>query len=120
MPDAAERLEAGGDIGGLKSRGSALRQAAALPGTDLRSLLDAALAELDGAIDALSSAEGPGESGDGRAPGAAQSERRLLRAVFQQLPIPLFLLGRDARSAGRTAPRARCWAPAPATRRENR
>ncbi|MGA3152684.1 MAG: SpoIIE family protein phosphatase [Streptosporangiaceae bacterium] len=95
MPDAAERLEAGGDIGGLKSRGSALRQAAALPGTDLRSLLDAALAELDGAIDALSSAEGPGESGDGRAPGAAQSERRLLRAVFQQLPIPLFLLGRD-------------------------
>ena len=95
MPDAADRLEAGGDIAGLKSRGSALRQAAALPGAELRSLLDAALAELDGAIDALSSAEGPGEPADGRVPGSAQSERRLLHAVFQQLPVPLFLLGRD-------------------------
>lgn len=96
MPDAAERQDAAGDIAGLRSRGSALRQAAALPGAELRSVLDAALAELDAAIEAIGSAEGqPAEAADSRAPGAAQSERRLLHAVFQQVPVPLFLLGRD-------------------------
>ena len=41
----------------LAARRDALRQAATAPGADPRSLLDAALIELDGAIDALAAAE---------------------------------------------------------------
>ena len=40
----------------LASRRDALRQAVGLPGADPRALLDAALIELDGAIDGLSRA----------------------------------------------------------------
>jgi serine phosphatase RsbU (regulator of sigma subunit) len=85
---------ADGEAAELKSRGGALRQAAALPGADLDSLLEAALAELDAAVDALVTAGSGGASGDGPA-GAVQAERRLLQAVFQQAPVPLFLVGTD-------------------------
>ena len=65
---------------------------------ELRPLLDAALAELDGAIDALSAAESPPAGGakEDKVPGSVHAERRLLHAVFQQVPVPLFVLGQDS------------------------
>jgi serine phosphatase RsbU (regulator of sigma subunit)/PAS domain-containing protein len=88
---------AGSEIAGLKARYGALRQAAALPGADPGTLLDAALAELDAAVAALTTADGAeAERGTGQDPaGAWHAERRLLHAVFQQAPVPLFLLGGD-------------------------
>ena len=59
------------DIAGLTARSGALRQAATLSGADLGSLLDAALAELDAAIDELKAAGGPEDGGSGRGPGEA-------------------------------------------------
>ncbi len=66
---------------------------AALPGAKLRPILDAALAEVEAAADALSRryAADAGKV----SPAAAQAERRLLHAVFLQLPVPVFLLGQD-------------------------
>jgi PAS domain S-box-containing protein len=89
---------------GLAERSEALRQAAGLPGADPQMLLDAAFAELDGAIGLLSMWEADGESdaggggpdaSGGRTPDALAAERRLLRAVFQQAPVPLFVLEQD-------------------------
>jgi serine phosphatase RsbU (regulator of sigma subunit)/PAS domain-containing protein len=80
----------------LRASGDALRQAADISGAELRPLLDAALAELDGAVEALTSAGG--QSGRDLAENAADgphTERRLLHAIFQQTPVPLFLLGLD-------------------------
>src|SRR5690348_16707647 len=78
---------------------AALRQAARLPGADLRTLMDAALTELDAAIDA---AGAPPEAAGGRPdqtaealPESVRVERRLLHAVFQQAPVPLFMLEQD-------------------------
>src|SRR6266536_2715472 len=85
------------EIAELRQRSGALRQSAALPGAQLPQLLDAALAELDGAIDTavklqagsgLSAAQAPD-------PASADPEQRLLRAMYQDAPIPLFLLDRD-------------------------
>jgi serine phosphatase RsbU (regulator of sigma subunit)/PAS domain-containing protein len=84
-----------GETAALKSRVSDLRQAAVLPGADPESLLDAALAELDTAADALTAQGEPsGQAGSGSS-AAVHAERRLLRTVFQQAPVPLFLLGMD-------------------------
>jgi serine phosphatase RsbU (regulator of sigma subunit)/PAS domain-containing protein len=85
------------ELASLRARRDALRQAAHMPGAKLRPTLDAALAELDAAIDALTRArEDGGEgSGDDQAPGAWQAERRLLRALFTDAPVPLFLLEPD-------------------------
>src|SRR5215469_3177262 len=84
------------EIAGLTTRSGALRQAATLPGADLGSLLDAALSELDAAIDALKTAAGAAASGSGSGAGeAVRAERRLLHTVFQQAPVPLFLLAGD-------------------------
>ncbi len=81
----------------LAARRDALEQAAGLPGAQLRPLLDAAFAELDGAIDALSARQARGAAAR-RAEAPAEpvrAERRMLRAVFQEAPVPLFLLERD-------------------------
>src|ERR1700677_4202039 len=56
-------------IAGLAERHEALRQAAALPGADPGALLDAAFAELDGAIELLTSWDP--EDGDAAAEEAA-------------------------------------------------
>ena len=84
----------------LASRRDALRQAAGLPGADPQALLDAALIELDGAIDAIAesapgSAAGQDEAGPDGLPDTLRAERRLLHAAFQQTPVPLFLLEQD-------------------------
>jgi serine phosphatase RsbU (regulator of sigma subunit)/PAS domain-containing protein len=84
--------EGGREAAALRSRGAELRMAAALPSAELRPILDAALAEVEAAADALSGRRG----GDDRGPSsAAHAERRLLHQVFQQLPVPVFLLGQD-------------------------
>jgi serine phosphatase RsbU (regulator of sigma subunit)/PAS domain-containing protein len=104
------KLQDGGDMprGGwpdeavadIAARRDALRQAASLPGAEPRALIDAALTELDAAIEALGAAStGGAASADGPPsevlPEAVRSERRLLHAVFQQAPVPLFLLEQD-------------------------
>jgi PAS domain S-box-containing protein len=86
----------GADIAGLKSRTAALRQAATLPRADERALLDAALAELDGAIQALSAARGsPASDGDDRSLSGLHSDRRVLQAIFAATPVPLFVTDHD-------------------------
>lgn len=93
------------ELDALKARRDALKQAASLPRPRLRPTLDAALAELDAAIEALGSAEqDDGPAGDQRSD-ASQAERRLLTAMFQDAPVPLFLLERDGtvRRANRAA-----------------
>jgi serine phosphatase RsbU (regulator of sigma subunit)/PAS domain-containing protein len=80
----------------LRASGDALRQAADMSGAELRPLLEAALAELDGAVEALTSAGGQaGRSLAENAEDGPHTERRLLQAIFQQAPVPLFLLGLD-------------------------
>jgi serine phosphatase RsbU (regulator of sigma subunit)/PAS domain-containing protein len=84
----------------MAARRDALRQAASLPGADPRTLIDAALTELDAAIEALDAApagtaSGPGDHGGEGLPDSVRAERRLLHAVFQQAPAPLFLLEQD-------------------------
>jgi serine phosphatase RsbU (regulator of sigma subunit)/PAS domain-containing protein len=78
---------------GSRSRGAEFRLAAALPGAELRPILDAALAELEVAAEAVAQRR-PADSERGPS-GAVHAERRLLHAVFQQLPVPVFLLGQD-------------------------
>jgi serine phosphatase RsbU (regulator of sigma subunit)/PAS domain-containing protein len=83
---------------GLVARRDALRQAARVPGADTDALLDAALTELDGAIDALGGPLGNGAGNDLAADGlpeTVRAERRLLHAAFQLAPVALFLLERD-------------------------
>jgi len=87
----------GSDAGGLKERAAALRQASRLPQADPATLLDAALAELDGAVDALAEANdgAAGSGGQGRALSSLHSERRLLHAVFTAAPLPLYVVDTD-------------------------
>ena len=85
-------------LASLAARRDALRQAARVPGADPEALLDAAFTELDGAIEALGGSPDGGASGepaDGL-PETVRAERRLLHAAFQQAPVALFLLERDA------------------------
>jgi serine phosphatase RsbU (regulator of sigma subunit)/PAS domain-containing protein len=88
------------DFADLAGRGEALRQAAAMPGADPRALLDAALAELDAAVEVLTKlAEADTGEPDPKTaealPASLSAERGLLRAVFQNAPAPLFLLEPD-------------------------
>ena len=97
MPQGGRPSEAGADIA---ARRDALRQAARLPGVDPRSLIDAALTELDAAIEAIGAASSPTPGSPGEPPAevlpeSVRTERRLLHAVFQQAPVPLFLLEQD-------------------------
>jgi sigma-B regulation protein RsbU (phosphoserine phosphatase) len=97
VPDVPDRQPTADGVAELRARHEALQQTATMPGADLRPLLDAALAELDGAIDALGTAKSrPAAAGkEERAAGSVHAERRLLHAVFQQVPVPLFVLGQD-------------------------
>ncbi|MBO0809968.1 MAG: PAS sensor protein, partial [Actinobacteria bacterium] len=94
------------ELAGLRARRDALRQTASLRGARLRPTLEAALAELDAAIELLGKAESEGgDSRPGAPPAAWHAERRLLRALFADAPVPLFQLGRDGtvRRANRSA-----------------
>jgi len=79
----------------LAARRDAIRQAAGITGADPGELLEAALTELDGAIDALAAPDATLKAGDGGLGGADPAERRLLHAAFQRAPVPLLLLERD-------------------------
>jgi serine phosphatase RsbU (regulator of sigma subunit)/PAS domain-containing protein len=96
MPRGQQPDKAGADIA---SRRDALRQAARLPGVDPRWLIDAALTELDAAIEAIGTGApasgGPEEPPAEVLPESVRAERRLLHAAFQQAPVPLFLLEQD-------------------------
>lgn len=94
------------ELAGLRARRDALRQTASLREARLRPTLEAALTELDAAIELLGKAETEvGDSRQGAPPGAWHAERRLLRALFADAPVPLFQLGRDGtvRRANRSA-----------------
>ncbi len=101
-------------VADLAARYAALRRSARSHGSEPAEMLDAALIELEGAIELLQ-AEAPAGDGAGGPPegpvagaatGADGAERQLLRAVFQDTPVPLFLVARDGtvqrvnRSAG--------------------
>ncbi|HEX4257346.1 MAG TPA: PAS domain-containing protein, partial [Streptosporangiaceae bacterium] len=84
------------ELAELAARRDALQQAAGLPGAQIQPLLDAAFAELDGAIDALTAMQAQNAARKADAPSEqTRAERRLLRAVFQEAPVALFLLERD-------------------------
>jgi serine phosphatase RsbU (regulator of sigma subunit)/PAS domain-containing protein len=82
----------------LASRRDALRHAAGVPGADPKALLDAALTELDAAIEALESPAAAGVPAEAPADGLPEpvrADRRLLHAAFQQAPVSSFLLEQD-------------------------
>ncbi|MCQ0005900.1 PAS domain-containing protein [Actinomadura madurae] len=98
MHDQRDQLEPGSlpqEISELEGRIGELRQAAGVPEPDLRATLDAALVELELALTVMRTIGGEqaGEAGDST---AAENERRVLRTVFQDAPVPLFLLDRTA------------------------
>ncbi len=100
MPHPAGPPELDLEVAALKERYAGLRQAAAMPGADAGAVLEAAFAELDTAVDVLGAmrvgpAPAPAQAG-GAGPEALLTERRLLRAVFQDAPVPMFLLGADS------------------------
>jgi PAS domain S-box-containing protein len=96
MPPSGGQEPPESELAGLAARRDALQQAAGLPGARAQPLLEAAFAELDGAIDALSALQAQAAARKAEAPSEqTRSERRMLRAVFQEAPVPLFLLERD-------------------------
>jgi PAS domain S-box-containing protein len=95
MPEGGWPAEPLADV---VARREALRHAAEIPGADAAALLDAALTELDGAIDTLAGMLSGGTDNGAAAEGlpeTVRAERRLLHATFQHTPVPLFLLDRD-------------------------
>jgi serine phosphatase RsbU (regulator of sigma subunit)/PAS domain-containing protein len=80
-------------LAGLEARYAALRQAARSKDAPSGDMLDAAFTELEGAIDLLRAVGVPGPGG--QPAGGDSGERGLLRAVFQDAPVPLFLVARD-------------------------
>ena len=92
---------AGLQVTDLEARYAALRQASKSPGAEPSDVLDAAFTELEGAIDLLRTVAGTAGRPAGRPPqgsqppGSDSAERSLLRAAFQDAPVPLFLLTRD-------------------------
>jgi serine phosphatase RsbU (regulator of sigma subunit) len=95
LPEAREPDDAATEVAELAKRHAALRQAASLPDADVGSLLDAAFAELEAAIDLLVTPLTSGEQAGSRQVESDAGERRLLRASFTDAPVPLFLLARD-------------------------
>jgi serine phosphatase RsbU (regulator of sigma subunit)/PAS domain-containing protein len=83
------------EIAAFRARSGALRQSAALPGAPLPQLLEAAFAELDGAIDAAARLRAEAVPAGDQGADTTDAERRLLRAMFTRAPVPMFLLDRD-------------------------
>ena len=97
MPHPDGSVSTRKELADLTARRDALRQSATLGGADLRPTLDAALAELDAAIDALAAVQGVSEDGppDEAALDALHAERGTLRALFHDAPVALILVERD-------------------------
>jgi len=97
MPHPDGNVSTRKELADLTARRDALRQAATLRGASLRPTLDAALAELDAAIDALAAAEEGTDGGPQNEASldALHAERRLLRALFNEAPVALILVERD-------------------------
>jgi serine phosphatase RsbU (regulator of sigma subunit)/PAS domain-containing protein len=96
VSDTPDRPLPDTDFAALKSRAAALRLAATLPSADSQTLLEAALAELDGAIENLGkTGTETGASGDVRSLRGLHSERRLLQSVFAAAPMPLYVVDHD-------------------------
>jgi serine phosphatase RsbU (regulator of sigma subunit)/PAS domain-containing protein len=92
MQQAAGRPDPDRELAQLRARRDALHQSAARPGARAGELLADALAELDAAIGTVEKLR-PGDSGP--LPAAeTDAERRLLQDMFQNAPVPLFLLER--------------------------
>ena len=85
--------EATEPVAGLEARYAALRQAARSEGGDPGDVLEAAFTELEGAIDLLRAVAPVRRDDSSGTP--ADAERGLLRAVFQDAPVPQFLVARD-------------------------
>ena len=94
QPDQLEPETLLREISDLEGRIGELRQAAGVPEPDLRATLDAALVELELALTVLH-AMGGEQTGEQGGSAAAENERRVLRTVFQDAPVPLFLLDRS-------------------------
>src|ERR1700722_4600452 len=103
MADTPGRPASQAAIAALQSRSVALRKAAVNPQSGERDLLEAALTELDAAIDALGATQAAGRDGQG---GGAQSDRRLLQAAFGQAPVALLVV--DTEGTVRRANAAAC------------
>ncbi|MGI5292217.1 SpoIIE family protein phosphatase [Nonomuraea polychroma] len=89
MPDLEHALDA------LAGRVSSLREARTAYPADLAPTLDAALAELDTAVELLAEAREELRKGGKRAGGkkdGAQRELKLLRQVFRAFPVPVIVL----------------------------
>lgn len=93
QPDQLEPETLLREISDLEGRIGELRQAAGVPEPDLRATLDAALVELELALTVLRTMGGE-QTGEQGGSAAAENERRVLRTVFQDAPVPLFLLDR--------------------------
>ncbi|CND82599.1 serine phosphatase RsbU%2C regulator of sigma subunit [Mycobacterium tuberculosis] len=93
QPDQLEPESLLREISDLEGRIGELRQAAGVPEPDLRATLDAALVELELALTVLRTMGGE-QAGEQGGSAAAENERRVLRTVFQEAPVPLFLLDR--------------------------
>ncbi|MFI5065299.1 MAG: hypothetical protein ACHP9Z_15185, partial [Streptosporangiales bacterium] len=90
------RAPGDGEVTGLETRSAALRQAARSSGAEPGELLEAALIELEAAVELLKAAELAAAGHAGRpGRGTDTAERQLLRAVFHDAPVPLFLVARD-------------------------
>ena len=81
-------------LAGLEARYAALRQAARSESGDPGDVLEAAFTELEGAIDLLRRPP-PVPATNPLGTPSDNAERGLLRAVFQDAPVPLFLIARD-------------------------
>ncbi|MDA0636375.1 SpoIIE family protein phosphatase [Nonomuraea sp. MCN248] len=89
MPDLEHALDA------LTGRVSSLREARAAYPSDLAPTLDAALAELDTAVELLAEAREQLSKGPRRQSGkkdGSQRELKLLRQVFRAFPVPVIVL----------------------------
>ena len=107
MADTPGQAAVQDTVAGLRSRSTALRKAAVNPRSGERALLEAALTELDAAIDALGTAGGSERAAAKEGPGGGgQSDRRLLQAVFGQVSVPLLVV--DAEGTIRRANSAAC------------
>jgi serine phosphatase RsbU (regulator of sigma subunit)/PAS domain-containing protein len=86
-------------IADLVERAAALRHATSSPGAKPGANLEAALSELDLALELIArmrdQIQSPPHAAPDRGTRTADLERRLLRTVFQAAPTPMFLLGTD-------------------------